>query len=450
MKIRNMKFTKLKNISVIALGLISSSAFAQDKSTIENTSPFGDISQYRTWSIGINGGILNQSNILGFNQGGFEKLEHNFGYSFYVKNQISPSFGAKLQYLGGKVGGINENPNSNEVSQYETQAPWSAALSAEWLLGNTNWRFFNGIVKPYVSIGVGALNFKTKTKTDADGDFITQDAKTKIYVPADVGFKFAVTKGIHIDLGYQLNWVNQDFDGVRADQYKNDLFSYAHAGLEFSLGNPEKPALNNSNPVATLVNTMNMQYDELKKDRDELRAANESLKEELIGLYEDLADDDGDGVPNKYDKCPNTPQGTKVDGSGCPLPEMKHETKVIERVVTKEDKKIVDEAINNLEFDLGKATIRPTSHASLNKVAALLIEKNFSLKLAGHTDNTGSMQVNLKLSKDRAEAVKAYLVSKGANASRIEATGYGPNQPIADNSTAEGRQQNRRVEFSLF
>src|SRR5690606_36381527 len=118
-------------------------------------------------------------------------------------------------------------------------------------------------------------------------------------------------------------------------------------------------------------------------------------------------------------------------GSGCPLPEMKNETKDVEKiVVTEEDKKVVDEAIKNLEFDLSKATIRPTSNESLNKVAALLIEKNFSLKLAGHTDNTGSLQLNLRLSKERAEAVKAYLVSKGANASRTEATGFGPNQPI--------------------
>jgi OOP family OmpA-OmpF porin len=232
------------------------------------------------------------------------------------------------------------------------------------------------------------------------------------------------------------------------------LFSYAHAGLEIALGNGSKPYLGNSNPVATLAKG----YDELVADRDALVAANkkleadnQTLRNDLDLLADGLKDDDGDGVANKYDKCPNTPQGVKVDGSGCPLPELKNETKVIEKiVVTEEDKKVVAEAISNLEFDLGKATIRSTSHASLNRVATLLIEKNFSLKLAGHTDNTGSRELNLRLSKERAEAVKAYLVSKGANASRIEATGYGPDQPIASNSTADGRQQNRRVEFTLY
>ena len=79
-----------------------------------------------------------------------------------------------------------------------------------------------------------------------------------------------------------------------------------------------------------------------------------------------------------------------------------------------------------------------------------MVEKDFSLKLAGHTDNTGSAALNMRLSKERAEAIKAYLVSQGANASRIEATGYGMNQPIASNKTAAGRQQNRRVEFTLY
>lgn len=448
-----MKHFNLKNAAI--LGMVSllgsfSVAHAQNQTTIEGTTPFGPETQYRTWSVGVNAGLLNQSNIFGFNRDGFDKLEHNVGYSAYVKKQISPSFGLKAQYLGGKVAGRNEDASGTQIAEFETKMPWSAALSGEWTMANADWRFFNSIIKPYFAVGVGALNFETTFK-DADGTETRNDASTKLYVPADFGFKFAVAKGINLDLGYQLNWANQDFDGVRGGQYKNDLFSYAHAGIEIALGSGSKPALNNSNPVATLVNDYTAKYDEMKAERDRLVAANEELRSQIATLNDDLKDDDGDGVANKFDKCPNTPAGVKVDGSGCPLPELKNETKVIEKiVVTEEDRKVVDEAIKNLEFDLGKSTIRSTSYPSLNRVAALLIEKNFSLKLAGHTDNTGSMQLNLRLSKERAEAVKSYLVSKGANASRIEATGYGPTQPIATNATAEGRQQNRRVEFTLY
>ena len=118
--------------------------------------------------------------------------------------------------------------------------------------------------------------------------------------------------------------------------------------------------------------------------------------------------------------------------------------------ITEDDRRIVSEAFEDLEFDLGKSTIRLASNATLDKVAELLVNKNFSLKLAGHTDNVGSESANMKLSKDRAESLKAYLVSKGANPSRIEATGYGEAQPIDSNKTAEGRQKNRRVEFTLY
>lgn len=447
-----MEIKNLRNLSLaLALGITSTSAFAQiaNTSTIEGTTPLGSSAEYKTWSIGVNAGVLNQSNIFGFNRDGFDKLNHNVGYSAYIKKHISPSFGLKAQYMGGKVGGVNEDVTSG-VKEFEAKTPWSAALSAEWTLANTNWRFANSIIKPYFAVGLGALNFETTT-TDIDGSSTKNEAATKLYVPVDAGFKFAIAKGVNLDLGYQLNWANQRFDGVTGGHYKNDLFSYAHAGVEFAIGGKGKAFLGNSNPVATLVNDVNKKYDAIKAERDALVASNSQLKEQLDGITADLRDDDGDGVANKYDKCPNTPAGVKVDGAGCPLPEMKNETKVIEKIiVTEEDKKVVDEAIKNLEFDLGKATIRSTSHASLNRVASLLIEKNFSLKLAGHTDNTGSLQTNLRLSKERAESVKAYLVSKGANASRIEAVGYGPNQPIATNATAEGRQQNRRVEFLLF
>lgn len=444
-----MKIKTLRNLSLaVAAGLISTASYAQSTNDSGNT-PFAPSTSYRTWSVGVNAGVLNQTNLFNLNREGFNKMDNNVGYSVYIKKHISPSFGLKAQYLGGKVGGTNEHATGNQISKFETKTPWSAALSAEWTMANTDWMFLNNIIKPYAAIGIGALNYETTTFAGSVSN--TADSETKLYVPMDLGLKFAVAKGISLDLGYQLNWANKNFNGIESGAIKEDLFTYIHAGVEIALGNREKPYLAHSNPVANLVNDANRKYDAIKAERDALVASNSQLKLKLDEISADLRDDDGDGVANKFDKCPNTPAGVKVDGSGCPLPEMKNETKVIEKIiVTEEDKKVVDEAIKNLEFDLGKATIRSTSHASLNRVASLLIEKNFSLKLAGHTDNTGSLQTNLRLSKERAESVKAYLVSKGANASRIEAVGYGPNQPIATNATAEGRQQNRRVEFTLF
>jgi OOP family OmpA-OmpF porin len=172
-----------------------------------------------------------------------------------------------------------------------------------------------------------------------------------------------------------------------------------------------------------------------------------NLQNELAQLKKDS---DSDGVSDYFDKCAGTAANEKVDGSGCALPTpevVKEEPKV---TITEEDRRIVNEAFYDLEFDFGKTTIRAKSYTTLDKVATLLVNKNFSLKLAGHTDNVGSESANMKLSKERAEALKAYLVSKGANPSRIEATGYGETQPIASNKTATGRQKNRRVEFTLY
>jgi OOP family OmpA-OmpF porin len=206
------------------------------------------------------------------------------------------------------------------------------------------------------------------------------------------------------------------------------------------------------NPAANLKKDL---QDENESFRASLTASQQETQQKIAlisSLQLELAqlkkDADGDGVSDYFDKCPGTATQEKVDGSGCPLP--KPEVIKEEPKVTEEDRRIVKEAFQNLEFDFGKTTIRAKSYSALDKVADLLVNKHFSLKLAGHTDNVGSESANMKLSKDRAEALKAYLISKGANPSRIEATGYGETQPIASNKTAEGRQQNRRVEFTLY
>jgi OOP family OmpA-OmpF porin len=97
-----------------------------------------------------------------------------------------------------------------------------------------------------------------------------------------------------------------------------------------------------------------------------------------------MTDTDRDGVSDFYDKCHNTPAGTKVDGAGCELPKLEIPKPVVTTtyIITEEDKKVVTEAIKNLEFDLAKSTIRFTSFASLERVANLMVSKNLSLKLA--------------------------------------------------------------------
>jgi outer membrane protein OmpA-like peptidoglycan-associated protein len=100
-------------------------------------------------------------------------------------------------------------------------------------------------------------------------------------------------------------------------------------------------------------------------------------------------------------------------------------------------------------FDLGKDTIQARSFALLDDVARILRENPqvARVSIEGHTDASGPADLNRMLSKARAEAVRAYLVSKGVAADRLEAKGFGPDRPVADNATKEGREKNRRVEF---
>ena len=101
-------------------------------------------------------------------------------------------------------------------------------------------------------------------------------------------------------------------------------------------------------------------------------------------------------------------------------------------------------------FQTGKAVILQSSFNSLNQVAKFLKDNaQFNLEVIGHTDSQGSETYNLKLSKDRANAVKKYLEGQGVQGTRIIADGKGESEPIATNDTAEGRAKNRRVVFTI-
>ena len=107
--------------------------------------------------------------------------------------------------------------------------------------------------------------------------------------------------------------------------------------------------------------------------------------------------------------------------------------------------------LDNVEFDVGKATLRPASYKELDELVEYLQWKEEEkIEVAGHTDNVGKDADNQKLSQQRADAVRNYLTKKGISADRIVSKGYGATEPVADNSTAAGRQQNRRTEVRVL
>lgn len=107
--------------------------------------------------------------------------------------------------------------------------------------------------------------------------------------------------------------------------------------------------------------------------------------------------------------------------------------------------------LHGIQFETAKATIRPSSFASLDEVAAFLKRKPACvIEIGGHTDSDGDETQNLILSKERAQAVARYLISKGVSAKQLKAVGYGESRPIADNTTTTGKQQNRRTEIHVI
>lgn len=177
-------------------------------------------------------------------------------------------------------------------------------------------------------------------------------------------------------------------------------------------------------------------------------------------------DADNDGVSNDLDKCPNTPAGVLVDAAGCPIdtdkdgiPDYLDKCPAIFGIaansgcpeIKKEEQEIINTAFSNLEFVTAKWIIKKISYPSLNRLAELLIKKpEWKVQLSGHTDSDGTDDYNMKLSENRAMAVKEYLVAKGVPEDRIKTEWFGESKPIAPNTTSKGKQSNRRVEMAIF
>jgi outer membrane protein OmpA-like peptidoglycan-associated protein len=157
-------------------------------------------------------------------------------------------------------------------------------------------------------------------------------------------------------------------------------------------------------------------------------------------------DTDGDGVPDALDNCPDTQAGTKVDQGGCPVAAPAKGAAAAVTAIPSDETRTVE--LKGVTFDSGSANIRRASLPALDRLAeALKARPDLRVEIAGHTDSSGSAQLNRALSQRRADAVMAYLVSRGVPAANLVAKGYGSDEPVADNATSAGRAKNRRVEL---
>lgn len=183
-----------------------------------------------------------------------------------------------------------------------------------------------------------------------------------------------------------------------------------------------------------------------------------------LAALQGCPDRDGDGIADKDDKCPDIPGVARY--RGCPVPDTDKDgvndeedkcpnekgpasnfgCPVIDVVVVEK----INKAAKNIFFATGSSKLLAKSFQSLKEVAQVLKDNpSYRIDISGYTDNTGSDDLNQKLSENRANSVKQYLIENGVEESRVTSAGYGKSKPIADNKTADGRAQNRRVEMSL-
>ncbi len=266
--------------------------------------------------------------------------------------------------------------------------------------------------EPYVGIGAG--EFRAEPDSDSSNDY------QETIGTLEAGFQTLLHPHFILDVGARPYYA---FDSERWD-------AEIYAGLNFLIGassssddeeQEEQPA-----PVDNIVSDSD--GDGVPDEQDQCSGTPAGAQVDATGCE---LDDDGDGVANSKDQCADTPAGALVDESGC------------QQYLDKDVKETL-----YVEFEHGKAEVTKASYPKLGNLADQMRKyPSANLVLEGHTDSTGSAAFNKKLSKDRADAVMRVLVDEyDIAAERVTTEGYGEDKPIADNGTAEGRAQNRRVE----
>lgn len=471
-------------------------------------------------AIGIHGTLTEYAGDLNGNK------YHFYGFKF-------KQYGAALslhQYLNPSFN-LVEKFSFNQL-RYENQSE-TLGVDADFYVVNVKlkYKFNNGyifkedaVIAPFLVAGIGATYIDSREYTYTSVAKIT-DGEIKANLAAGAGILFQFNDRLGLEVANTINVPVYDaWDGV--DQGGNDLYLQHSVGLIFNFrkpkdtdndGVPDRRDKCADTPIQAKVDDRGCPIDSDKdgvadyhdkcpaiagketlegcpdKDNDNVAdpddrcpdvpgiarflgcpdTDNDGIEDSkdkcpnLAGLdnFDGCPDTDGDGVQDSLDKCPNTEKGIQVDDTGCPAdsdgdgvidaidrcPTSKGEVANNGCPVVKEEvKKRLNFAMRGIMFETGKATLKASSSPVLDEIVSILAEyTDYNLKMGGHTDSNGSNATNLKLSQARVDAVKSYLINKGVAASRIQATGYGEEQPVATNKTAAGRAQNRRVALEL-
>ncbi|MDT8422885.1 MAG: OmpA family protein [Desulfuromonadales bacterium] len=333
-------------------------------------------------------------------------------------------------------------------------------------------------LNPYLGVGLGGIIY------DFDKGGRGQDEDYMGYVNGGIKHVLTELLALRIDLRYMLNPKTQaDFASDSGDEREWRHHFQAMLGLAFQFGGtsstPVKavPAAeawpeqrSEEVPVEVqapaLVETQNQSP--LDSDKDGVLDAHDECPGTAAGVRVGFSgcplDSDNDGIADSYDECPGTTAGVKVGVNGCPPDSDKDGIADSEDICPNTraglavDRKGCPPPIEqnvkinlNILFASGKTKIANRYTADINKLGEFMnTYPGTTTTIEGYTDSTGSAALNKKLSQRRADAVRTYLIKKYQIApARIKAVGHGPKNPVADNATAAGRRQNRRIEAAI-
>jgi len=270
--------------------------------------------------------------------------------------------------------------------------------------------FFFGedAIKPYLTAGLGYGKAS-----------LNNFAEENALVSVGAGVQVAATDNFFLRAEY------------RYDDMVNEVVEHNNyvleAGLRFGGESVAKASTSSNNMTDEAEKQAAAAKAKAEADAAKAAAAAKAKAEAEKARLAAMADSDKDGVLDTKDKCASTPANTTVDADGCP--DFKG-------------------SLKGVFFETSSARLTQNSQVVLDNAAAELKRyPNLAVEVQAYTDSRGSDALNLKISEERAQSVRNYLLSKGVNADKVTAKGYGEANPIATNDTAEGRAQNRRVEL---
>ncbi|HLT92309.1 MAG TPA: OmpA family protein [Woeseiaceae bacterium] len=311
---------------------------------------------------------------------------------------------------------------------------------------------------PYVFLGAGYLAVERDDGRNRDGAMIG----------AGAGFLADIFGSSNIALRTEYRLRSYDLFG--GEDLRDHMFSL---GLQFPFGRAEPPDSDGDGvadpndrcpgtPAGTPVDGFGCERD---SDGDGVGDTRDRCPNTPAGMAVDAdgcpPDSDGDGVRDDADRCPNTPRGARVDAQGCELDsdgdgvvdrlDRCPDTRAGARVDVRGCEIREQIELPGVNFETNSDRLVAGTEAALDDAAATLKRyPDIYVEVAGHTDSDGAAEYNEGLSLRRALTVRDYLVRQGVEAERLSVRGYGESQPIADNSTPEGKARNRRVVLRIL